>query len=117
MNRRNFFSALAKGIAAISVLPAAATYARHWHKTASSGVWIVNPEWRDAKYEIEFQYAHWPGTVRKLVPIFFNRRSIDSPPLLLHERVRESFPIRVAIPGGPAISPLIEYEKAFPTLV
>lgn len=71
MNRRGFFSSLARGLAAISILPAATTYARsRWVATTDprgrwvrrkdflrTGAWELNPEWVNAPYEMRFRLA------------------------------------------------------------
>lgn len=55
MNRRGFFKTLATAVAGFSILPAATTYTRApWKKSAGSGIWIVNPEWLNAPYEVTF---------------------------------------------------------------
>lgn len=52
MNRRNFFKTLATVAAGFSILPAATTYARApWRKAMGSGIYILNPEWKNAPYE------------------------------------------------------------------
>lgn len=68
MNRRGFFSTLAKAVAGFAILPAATTYARNWIPTG--GMWVpsdhmgeydwdrvLNPEWENADYEIEWAFA------------------------------------------------------------
>ena len=52
MNRRGFFSTLAKAVAGFTILPAAMTYARTWVPTGD--LYIPNPEWLNADYEIEW---------------------------------------------------------------
>ena len=52
MNRRNFFGSLLKTGAGFFILPSAALYARKWK--FQNELWIVNPEWVRAEYEIFF---------------------------------------------------------------
>lgn len=57
MNRRGFFGSLARGVAAIAILPAATTYARSRWQSVALGKrvsWRVNPEWINAPYEMDF---------------------------------------------------------------
>jgi len=55
MNRRSFLKSLGAAAAAFSILPAASTYARAaWRPLRSSGIWVINPEWKDAPYEWGF---------------------------------------------------------------
>ena len=53
MNRRSFFTKLGLAAASVAILPAATTYARTWVKKE---IWIPNPEWLNANYEI---ITHW----------------------------------------------------------
>lgn len=60
MNRRNFLKNLAAAAASFAILPAATTYHRaKWVKNRSE-VWIVNPEWVEARYEVAY-YMHLSG--------------------------------------------------------
>ena len=52
MNRRNFLSNLAKAVGCFTILPPATTYERVWK--ASRPELIVNPDWVNAEYEMEF---------------------------------------------------------------
>ena len=56
MNRRRFLKnligATAATAAAFSILPAATTYARKWVKTSTAQIWVPNPEWVTAEYEV-----------------------------------------------------------------
>lgn len=54
MNRRSFFASLAAGVAAISVLPSATTYARRWVVPKRSLIAVPNPDWFNAPYEMVF---------------------------------------------------------------
>ena len=55
MNRRSFFTKLGLAAASFAILPAATTYARKWvAPTAQCAMWVVNPEWVNAPYEMEF---------------------------------------------------------------
>lgn len=61
MNRRGFFKKLALATAAFSILPTATTYARTWKIAPESSVWIPNPEWELAPYQMS--YIWHPGAV------------------------------------------------------
>ncbi len=54
MNRRSFFTKLGLAATTLAILPSAATYARRWVSPAVSNraVWIPNPEWVNAPYEL-----------------------------------------------------------------
>lgn len=56
MNRRNFLGKLAGAVAAFTVLPSATTYERIWKPKLIEPVWIPNPEWTTATYELRFEY-------------------------------------------------------------
>lgn len=70
MNRRGFFSTLAKAVAGFTILPAATTYARNW--TPTENLWVPNPEWENADYEIK--WASFAGIMAKAL--------VDHPPYL-----------------------------------
>lgn len=57
MNKRDFLATLAKAAAGFAILPAANTYKRVWHKTAEN-IWMPNPDWVNAPYEITM-YINW----------------------------------------------------------
>ena len=66
MNRRSFFKTLAVAAAGFSVLPSATTYARaKWVKQASSGIYVVNPAWVNAPYEVAWFVCGDPKTITK----------------------------------------------------
>jgi hypothetical protein len=52
MNRRSFFKSLATAAAGFAILPSAATYTRAPWKKVASGIWVVNPDYINAEYEI-----------------------------------------------------------------
>lgn len=52
MNRRNFFRRLGILTTAFTVLPAATTYARTWKPVRVRGMWVLNPAYESAEYEI-----------------------------------------------------------------
>lgn len=55
MNRRGFFKTLATAAAGFAILPAATTYARTpWKRLAGSDIYVINPEWVNAPYEMYF---------------------------------------------------------------
>lgn len=69
MNRRRFFTNLIGAAAAFSILPAATTYARKWKFTAEK-VWVPNPEWVTAEYEVSYII---PDEQRMMIPILHIR--------------------------------------------
>lgn len=54
MNRRSFLTNIAVAAAAFTILPSASTYQRNWVKTRPNGLWVINPEWVNAEYEVAF---------------------------------------------------------------
>ena len=80
MNRRNFLSSLAKGIGLFTILPPSTTYSRIWK--AQKPELIVNPDWVNAEWEMEYKFAMLPGNRRNDIPILFKRedfRILDLP--------------------------------------
>lgn len=64
MNRRNFLTGIIAAGVSSMILPAALTYKRSkWIKRAS--MWIPNPEWVNARYEVGFQFFR-PGELHAL---------------------------------------------------
>jgi hypothetical protein len=64
MNRRGFFTKLGMAAATVAILPSATTYARQWvAPTVNRHLWVPNPEWVAADYQIEWQFW-WDGTRR-----------------------------------------------------
>lgn len=51
MRRRDFFRTLATAAAGFAILPSAGTYKRTW-KSSPSKLWLPNPNWVDAEYEV-----------------------------------------------------------------
>lgn len=86
MNRRGFLKSLglALGVAvAPQVLLSRAPDAFKW-KRASSGVWVLNPEWVNAPYEI----GYWIVEPGKLMPIIYNKalfENMDKCPIRLNK--------------------------------
>jgi hypothetical protein len=59
MNRRSFFKTLSAAVAGTVVLPPAITFDRCWKYPVwkkSGDIWIINPEWENAPYEIGFHF-------------------------------------------------------------
>ncbi len=55
MNRRSFFTNIAKAAVGFAILPTATTYARNWKPVRlDSGIYTLNPEWVTASHEISF---------------------------------------------------------------
>jgi hypothetical protein len=64
MDRRSFFTTIAKAAAAFAVLPAATTYARSW-KPLPSGLLVPEGEevmWRLIKVWIPMPLLHWDNS-------------------------------------------------------
>lgn len=53
MRRRDFFKTLSLAAAGFSILPSAMTYQRRWALTREK-VWIPNPDYEEAPYEVEW---------------------------------------------------------------
>ena len=53
MNRRGFFSTLAKAAAGFTILPAATTYGRIW-RVQREPIHYINPKWISAPYDITY---------------------------------------------------------------
>jgi len=58
MNRRSFFTKLGLAAASFAILPSAATYARKWvAPTAQCAMWVPNPAWETAPFEMSYLHA------------------------------------------------------------
>jgi len=85
MNRRSFFTKLGLAAATLAILPSATTYARNWvapSKALGRVLWMPNPEWVNAPYEIAmvpsfgelmilqapYRYVRENGTFRQVDP-------------------------------------------------
>jgi hypothetical protein len=114
-SRRSFFGQLAlavgAAIAAPSVLVPLAKDAYRWKKT-HSGIWIVNPEWLAAPYEIATILSRngleLVAMNRKLDYIELEVDSMWEERISAETRLRESFPIRMHRIGGPNIPVYLE---------
>lgn len=62
MNRRGFFSTLAKAAAGFTILPAATTYSRIW-RVQREPIYYINPEWTSAHFEYNFIF--WTMLLKK----------------------------------------------------
>lgn len=62
MHRRGFLSNIVKAAVVFSILPSASTYARNWVKPIGKDIYVLNPAWIDAPYEIGFLFQNktWP---------------------------------------------------------
>ena len=86
MTRRGFLSQVLKAGVAAAILPAATTYARSkWIKpSVTSNLWIPNPAYETAEYEVVFligkdaytQTVMGPPPLSKTHPSFFKRVTI-----------------------------------------
>lgn len=74
MNRRNFLGKLLAAGAAFSVLPSATTYARNWVKREA--LWIPNPDYVTAEYEIQWIGSIGPKPDNCVLPIIFQREIV-----------------------------------------
>lgn len=54
--RRGFLANILKLGVAAAVMPAATTYARNWVKPSTNKIWVPNPAWVDAPYEVHFTF-------------------------------------------------------------
>ena len=110
MNRRSFFKTLATAAAAFTILPSAVTYGRTWAKKTSSGIYVVNPAWVNAPYEVGFYFQPYE---KFLHPIVFQKGAgeVIRNPMEGRYRIDEPWPIRFAsvpIEGLKPIPPIIE---------
>jgi len=71
VNRRNFIGGLAACLAACSA-PQLYAGPFKW-KQSPSGVWVLNPEWISAPYEVSFYYFKKEA---EILPVLF-KRSLD----------------------------------------
>lgn len=104
MNRRTFFKSLAIAAAGFSILPSATSYDRKWAK-ANSDLWVPNPEYFNAPYEIAFisyegslsgllidrerdnSLKERPGFIRDEFPLRFRTKEIKDPiPVMIRQR-------------------------------
>lgn len=107
-SRRSFFAQLAVAVAgtvvAPSILARCAPDAFKWRKT-THGLYVVNPEWLTAEYEIRFLFE--PGM---LTPCLMSREGDSAAsysPKPGQRFIRESFPIRQNAKGK-YVCPMIE---------
>jgi hypothetical protein len=114
MNRRGFISSVLKLSVAAAVLPSALTYSRKW-KFSRGDVWIPNPKYINAEYEIVLFHGTVPESLVSLLGpkklAFFKRCPYDewTGPIQVEggELVRSAHPIRLHTPDGDPIPPLI----------
>jgi len=91
-NRRDFFKQLALGVASFTVLPSAATYSRKWVRTPTKEMWVPNPEYVDAPYELAFIHS---SDALEVLPLLSPRGRI------LPNQVRIDYPLRYKVnPDG-----------------
>lgn len=55
MNRRSFLTGILKAGVSAMILPSALTYSRNWKIESNSNIFIPNPNWVCAQYELSWQ--------------------------------------------------------------
>lgn len=121
MNKRDFLkSILAIGIAPQVLLPKAPDAFRwHWKKTQSEILWMPNPDYKKARFEIQWfiekdQPLGAPCPT-KLTPVIITVGDPQPPPMRLF---REEYPLRfqeMPRPGEPltdSVPPFIPVKKS-----
>lgn len=94
MNRRSFFASLVAAAGATIVAPQILLSSAHdrmrWKKSEGSFVYVPNPEWYDAPYELHFFHNPESGTIDRVI------EATDQDPIVLAETslVAEVFPMR-----------------------
>lgn len=111
MNRRSFFKTLATAAAGFAILPSATSYTRApWKRVIRvEGLWIPNPEYANAPYEVAF-YLQENG---KPVGCLFHKFLGDPPTVPPNlRRVCETLPLRYKSPDfkSQPIPPYIKFK-------
>lgn len=99
MRRRSFLATCSAFVAGCA-LGVGVTVNKLAETTASvkkNALWILNPEYFKAQYEIRFFYAE---NVRRLVPIETQSARPHSLELDGHREVREAYPVRYNVVNG-----------------
>lgn len=117
MNRRSFISSMLRAGVAAMVLPSATTYARHWVQPVSRELWVPNPDWINAKYEVLFYVSNssipndlWACYLRPFLWKRSEQRPV--PPAEYHELdQRLSLPMRSNSPVFPLEDDVIRPYK------
>ena len=88
VSRRNFLHSLGAAVATFAILPSASTYTRNWKRT-DSGLYILNPEYLNAPYEVSFIVG------ANVVPIVWQRCLGEHQlPNIAGTVIREKYPKR-----------------------
>lgn len=118
MNRRSFFRTLGLGAAAVAAqvyLPKLPDRMR-WKATRQGDIYVVNPEWVNAPYEVWFAFdpppAWMPGTdPTKVHPIVFKRGEFGLQ-WSGKQFVKDPFPIRLNELGGVPVPAMKKLESS-----
>lgn len=105
--RRSFFSTLALGLTGAIIAPSlllSKSDDRFKWKRAASGVWVINPDYINAPYEIAFIYEAQTPT---MMDVMIFRRDVELPPEFKPKRVPQIFPYRYDKEGR-MVMPYIE---------
>lgn len=118
MNRRSFFRTLGLGAAAAAAqiyLPKFPDSMRWKVTREASGIYVPNPEWVNAPYEVLFLVLVDPASpgfdVTKVHPIVFKRGCFRSDEWPGFKVVDERFPIRFKALGGPPVPVMKKLES------
>jgi hypothetical protein len=115
--RRSFFKQLALGVAAVSsahiLLPKAAD-AFKWKQPQGKLMYVVNPEYVDAPYEVaiipnRFWYGEWSGKFPENAGDVKNDIQVYSRAMgPVKDMVYHPYPPRLKTPTGPYVQPFIQ---------
>ncbi len=95
INRRSFFKTLALAAGAF-VAPPAITFDRCW-KNLPSGIWVINPEWLNAEYELSvFVGKTFSDGYCKEVFTYMKHRQLEIETVLPTglRKVNDAYPLR-----------------------
>jgi len=95
-SRRGFLRNLALAAASLAILPSAATYARKWIPTPEKNLFVPNPAWQTANYELSF---YWMCKT-ELGFQYKNQELIQSILHLRNEPFPNGLPVRFEIGKG-----------------
>jgi hypothetical protein len=109
MNRRSFFRDLALGLSAAVFAPHAID-AFKWKQPAGAKIWVMNPDWFTAEYELSFIPAEFCGKWQ------FTEDSIA----VVHPRTKKVvnavpalYPMRMHTPDGEVVPLFVPEQKIF----